>query len=237
MIENTKELVLSNRLSAAYSFVRSDSVLADIGTDHGFLPIYSVLKRKCRRAIAADINEMPLMHARENIDKYGLTDKIECVLTSGFDGLDVYGITDGAVCGMGGELIAAIISKNSFIKQEGFRLIVQPMTMHNVTRAALLQEGFEITEEISLIEDQKYYTVICADYVGETSEYDGFQLLFGDFSRKKYVGDGVRESFINHDIEKYERIASGKRKAGIDASIEEDIINKLKARLNDERNC
>ncbi len=231
MIEKKKELLLSNRLCAVYSFIRDGAVLADIGTDHAFLPIYSVLNGKCCRAIAADINEMPLMHARKNIENYGISDKIECVLTSGFDGLYDRGITDGAVCGMGGELIADIISKNDFIKQNGFRLIVQPMTMHDITRKALLREGFEICGEISLTEEGKYYTVICADYVGQTSVYDEFQLLFGKSSLKEYVGDSVREDYIKHDIKKYDKIASGKRQAGISASFEEDIINKLKERL------
>lgn len=229
MLKNT--VLLKKRLLAAAHFVRECSVLADVGTDHAFLPIYCVENGKSVRAIAADINEMPLDRARFNINTHGLSDRIECKLTSGFIGLEGYGITDGAVCGMGGELIAMIINDSDFIKKDGFRLIIQPMTMLEVAREALSNAGFDVNAEITLFEEGKYYTVISADYTNNTSKSSKFELLFGDFSKKLFESEEVRTGYINHEINKYERVIKGKSSAGINAFEEKEIVSYLKERL------
>lgn len=222
---------LKKRLSAAAYFIRKDSFLADIGTDHAFLPIYCVENNVCRRAVAADINKMPLERAADNIRAHGLEDRIECVLTSGFSGLDGYGITDGAVCGMGGELIASIIKNDAFIKSDGFRLILQPMTMLDEARKALCETGFEISGEITLCEDGKFYTVICSDHTGNVSQMSKFELLFGNFEKKMFESDEVKRAYIEHQILKYERIVNGKKTAGMDFFDEIEKIEFLKERL------
>ncbi len=225
-----KDIILSKRLSAAASFVRHGAVLADIGTDHGYLPVYLVKNGLCRRAIAADINPMPLGRAVENVALYGLEDRIECVLTSGFDGLDGKGITDGAVCGMGGELIAEIIGAAEHMKRQGVRLILQPMTMHHVTRDALYLAGFVIAKEIMLFEDGKYYTVIAADYQGQTNVPAKLDLLLGEWEKIAFADENGKEAVIGHLLAKYKRIRDGKVLASLDVTEETAVINELERR-------
>ncbi|MBR6874655.1 MAG: SAM-dependent methyltransferase, partial [Ruminococcus sp.] len=105
-----------NRLLACARLVRG-SRAADVGTDHGYLPMYLVQNGICESALACDINEKPLASARENIEKAGLSDKIGVYLSDGLGSVPCEGITDVIVAGMGGELIADIISRANWIKQ------------------------------------------------------------------------------------------------------------------------
>ena len=122
------DLKLSKRLSAAASFVRDGAVCADIGTDHAYIPISLVLDGKVKYAIASDINEGPILKARENIEKYGLADKITARIADGLNGIEEYKPNSIVICGMGGELIARIINDCAYVKQQGIQLILQPMT-------------------------------------------------------------------------------------------------------------
>lgn len=210
------------RLSAAASFIRQGAFFADIGTDHALLPIYAVMTNTAVSAVASDVNEGPLSRARENIDKNGLSDRIECRLASGFEGMDDLPITDAAICGMGGELIADIISSADFIRSDGFRLIVQPMTMAEVTRRALGRLGFVTVGEKTVREDRKFYTVIAAEYDGIIRQPDDFTAFFGHFSDGdgRFENECDRRDYIMHEITKFERIIKGKRTAGLDVSFE-----------------
>ena len=102
-------LKISERLCTAASYVRDGAVVADIGTDHAYLPIYLALENKITRAIASDVNEGPISKARENISKYNLDNTIDTCIAKGLDGIDKYSPTDIVICGMGGELIAKIL--------------------------------------------------------------------------------------------------------------------------------
>lgn len=225
-------MILSKRLNAAAAYVRKGAVLADVGTDHAYLPIFAVENGIASRAVASDINEGPLKNAESNIERHGLSEKIECVLTSGFEGLDGFGITDAVIAGMGGELIATIIENASFIRRDCFRLIIQPMTMHEAARKALFSLGFSVIGEYVLKEDGKFYTVICADYTGDVAfDVDDFLLLYGDESLRNYESDNVRKEYLTREISKYERISKGKCSAGINTDAEDETARKLKERL------
>ena len=92
------------RLLSAAEYVRAGAVFADIGTDHGYLPVFLLKNGIIERAVLTDINEHPLESARESVRAEGLSDRVDFYLTDGALGLEGLGITDVAVCGMGGEL-------------------------------------------------------------------------------------------------------------------------------------
>lgn len=221
------------RLGAAASYIRRGAYLADIGTDHAFLPIYAVERKLARRAVASDVNEAPLKNAIANIAAHGLTDSISCMLTSGFDGMESIPITDAAICGMGGELISEIIRSAPFIKRKDMRLILQPMTMPEKVRFTLGAEGFTVEGETVVFEDRKYYTVINADYTGEITAPDEFASLFGDPEKVRYESEDCRREFLEHKILKYTRIIEGKSLAGLDTSSEKLIRSRLEALLQE----
>ena len=102
---------LSLRLKAVADLVRRDSYLADIGCDHGFLPVYLLQCGKIKGAVASDINKGPLERCRALVEQYDLSAQIQCVLSDGLSKIRFSELQDIAVCGMGGELIASILEQ------------------------------------------------------------------------------------------------------------------------------
>ena len=100
---------LDKRLLSCADYVRAGAVFADIGTDHGYLPLFLLRSGRIERAYLSDVNEGPLSSARANAASEGLLDRCEFTLADGAAALSGKGITDYAICGMGGELIASII--------------------------------------------------------------------------------------------------------------------------------
>lgn len=154
------------RLLAAASFVRQGAVLADIGTDHAYLPLYLIERGVITHAVAADIGEGPIARARAHIAAAGYADQIETVRTDGLAGLADRGITDIAICGMGGELIARILGDAPMVRDPAVRLILQPMTRAATLRRFLAENGFAILGERPCRAAGRVYTCLCAGYDG-----------------------------------------------------------------------
>ena len=93
-------LKLSPRLSAAASFVREGSFIADVGTDHAYLPIALVKEGRAKGAVASDINEGPYLCATKNVHEHSLAEKISTVHCPGLSGIDKFSPTDILICGM-----------------------------------------------------------------------------------------------------------------------------------------
>lgn len=153
---------LGNRLFLCSSFVRENSRFADIGSDHGYLPVYLMKNGRVKSAIAADIGEGPLSYARKNAAKYNAD--IECILSDGFKNINPNSFDDAVIAGMGGELISTIISNAEFLKNPNYRLILQPMTAEPELRTWLSENGFVIEEEKACTDSGKLYTVMCVSF-------------------------------------------------------------------------
>lgn len=164
---------LTPRLMTAVPFVRGGRLLADIGTDHAYLPIYlceqgiltpvTAGNGEMLCAVAADINKGPVERADQHIAAAGLTSRIKTRQTDGLDGLDAYDPADIVIFGMGGELIAAILAASPWVNREGRRLILQPMTHAEKLREYLLKTGFAIIGETLSREGDRIYQTICAE--------------------------------------------------------------------------
>ena len=216
---------ISKRLCTAASYVRNGAVVADIGTDHAYLPIYLALENRITYALASDINEGPISKARENIIKYGLEDKIATAVANGLDGIEKYNPTDIVICGMGGELIAQILESSEYAKKQGIRVILQPMTSVKELRE-YLQNGYSTVAENVVFEDNKIYQVICVEYDGITRRYTDAELELG----VKNIENG-REEFkilLNATIKKKEKRLNGLKTGGYDVFETESEINELK---------
>jgi tRNA (adenine22-N1)-methyltransferase len=219
-----KDVILKNRLQAAASFVRRGSAVADVGTDHAWLPIYLLSRGIASRAVASDINEGPLCRARINIPK-NLVKKIELRLTDGLRGIEDASVDDVLICGMGGELIARIIKDAPFVKNEKIRLVLQPMTKAPALREFLLSEGFSIIGE-TLSFDDRIYQTLCAEYTGESEEYSPLELLLGRHNIER--GGELFLSFVMQNIKMFEGIVAGKSAGDADVSYEEEILKGLR---------
>ena len=224
-------LKLSPRLARAADFVREGSFVADVGTDHAYLPIYLCLSDRACGAVASDINEGPVMRARENINKYSLDKKIDVLRTDGLCGIEKYAPDDVLILGMGGELIAKIISDAPWTKRTGLRLCLQPMTHPEILRGFLLQNGYSILDE-ALAEEEKIYQIILAEYTGRTAEYTDAELLLGRHNAGR--GGEVFARLCERQIQILVKRAEGKESAGERADEERGLIKKIAAMASKE---
>jgi len=206
---------ISKRLCTAAQYVRSGAIVADIGTDHAYLPIYLAQEKKITRAIASDINVGPLNSAKENIRKNGLDSVITTYLTDGLSGIEKFEPTDIIICGMGGELIARIIENAPFVRNGKIRLILQPMTMIRELRS-YLSNGFLTVAENAVFEDGKLYQIICVEYDGKQHNLTPAQLEIGAENLK--TGGEVVEMLLKSVINKKEKKLSGQRLGGQDTT-------------------
>ena len=176
-------VTLDPRLSLVASFVRQGSVVADIGTDHAYLPVYLVQTGRCPRAVASDLRPGPLENAKQTVAQAGLADKIETVLSDGLDALPPFCADDVAFAGMGGILIAELLERAAWLKTPAVRIIAQPMSHAEDVRLWLYENGFTIDRESCVFDRHRGYVALAAHYTGAQTPltpalpYGG--LLFG----------------------------------------------------------
>lgn len=158
---------LDGRLAVCASLVRNGTKLADVGTDHAYLPVWLAKNGRITSAIASDVREKPLRSGAENIEKYGCTDMVTPRLSDGLDAIEPEEADDIVMAGMGAELICNIIERAPWLKDGEKRLILQPMTKAHILRKYLLDNGFEIISETPCAHGGKNYTVILSRYCGK----------------------------------------------------------------------
>ncbi len=161
---------LPNRLLAAAGFVEEGSVIADVGTDHGFLPLYLLKNGIAEYAYLIEKNRGPLLRAKENTEKYGLTERSFLVLSDGLRGLPEYldrekplpGYPDTVIMtGMGGPLILKIIDEApEEIKKKVRCWILSPQSLIDDCRSGLKDRNMEIIEEKTESDRGKVYFIM-----------------------------------------------------------------------------
>ncbi len=178
-------LKLDNRLQLCGNFVRENSILADVGTDHAYLPVWLCQNRRITKAIAVDINELPLASGKKTVARYGLENCIETRLSDGLSAIKENEVDDIVIAGMGGELIAEIIQKAQWLKNPEYHLILQPMTKAELLRDYLYHNGFSIQEEQCTCADKKLYTVMSVYYTAFLPELTEIQKYCGAIHPKQ----------------------------------------------------
>ena len=216
------------RLTKCAKFLRGDK-LCDIGTDHAYLPVYALLKGLSSSAIAADINEGPLDSAKKTIIKYNLTDKIKARLSDGLAKINSDEADDIVIAGMGGELIARILSDAPWTKHIEKRLILQPMTFEHTLRIFLYENDFEIVSEEAVTAGGKVYTVICAQYIGEKAEVNELYQHIGKISGETDEDKLYIKKIITRLTNKAKGLKDEEYKEN------EKIIKKLKEKIGENK--
>ncbi len=206
---------LSKRLKAAADLVVRGAKLADIGTDHGWVPIYLVQTGAIPSALAMDIRRGPLDRACGHIKEYGLEERIECRLS---DGLETY--TKGEcesilIAGMGGELITRILKDGHQKLTEGMQLILSPHTHAETVRGYLHTNGFIVKDELCVYDEGKYYflmdvraaNVDAKDVLStQMNTADAYRYIVSDILVRKR--DAVYRDYLRLQAAKHERIMS-----------------------------
>ena len=218
---------INARLRSAAELVGQGAVLADIGTDHAYLPLFLLSEGRITYAFASDVNEWPLASARKNAEDCGLTDKMSFILTDGATALAGKGITDYAICGMGGELIADIIDRAPHLKEDGARLILQPMSRQEKLRAYLYSHGFEIITESYSLDAGKYYVCFEVRYSGKCREISDTEAHIG-LKESKFVNKDCQKGYLKAKIASLTRSVEGKMGAGKSDAREAEILSEIK---------
>ena len=155
---------ISNRLKCVASLVNKGARVADIGTDHAYLPIYLVQNGISNKVYACDVRKEPLRRAQLHIDEYGLSDKITTQLCDGLKGINKGDVDTVTICGMGGKLMKSILQAG--IDKLGYntQLVLSAQSELRDFRAYLLEAGIDIKSEHILLEDGKYYFIFDCVY-------------------------------------------------------------------------
>jgi len=160
--ETMKRIELTPRLQAVASFVPKGARLADIGTDHAYLPVSLILDEQIPGAVAADLRPGPLDRARKTAAEYGCTDKVTFRLCDGLSDVKSYETDVIAIAGMGGETISDILSAARWVKGKNLPVIMQPMSSQPELRRWLWKNGYDIQAEKLVREGDTIYVVIRA---------------------------------------------------------------------------
>lgn len=169
---------LSKRLQAVANLVTPGKRLADIGTDHGYVPIWLYEQGRIPFALAMDLREGPLQRAAEHIRMHGLDEKIKTRLSDGLEKL-LPGETDSIViAGMGGMLVVKILTQGQAVLDSIQELILQPQSDLDAVREYLHRTGFVIVQEEMVFEEGKYYPMMKAVH-GENTDDRKIWFLYG----------------------------------------------------------
>jgi len=173
---------LSQRLSSVASMVTAGNCLADVGTDHGYVPIYLYERNVISHAIAMDVNKGPLEHATLHIAESGMKDAIETRLSDGLAALKPGEADSVVIAGMGGPLIIRILSAYPEVTASLKELILQPQSEIPEVRRWLYEQGYEIIEEHMVFEDGKYYPMFKAVKNPQAEKLTDLEYKFGKIS-------------------------------------------------------
>jgi tRNA (adenine22-N1)-methyltransferase len=187
---------LSNRLSSVAFFIPEGAKLADIGSDHAYLPCHVVKAGKVPYAIAGEVVEGPYLSAKKQVETEGLTGKIDVRKGNGLEVITLGEVDCITIAGMGGALIASILEEGKE-KLEGVkRLVLQPNISAISIRLWLLENGWSLMNESILEEDGKIYEILVAEKGNSKAAYTEnieWELLFGPFLSKEKNGAFIQK--------------------------------------------
>ncbi|TAH63081.1 MAG: SAM-dependent methyltransferase [Gottschalkiaceae bacterium] len=155
---------LSPRLQAIADYVQKGATVADIGTDHGYIPVYLVDNNVSNKIIATDINIGPLENAKSYIEKKSYEEIIETRLGNGLEPLLPNEVDTVIIAGMGGLLITEILENSQVVTQNINRFILQPMVGSEELRKHLYRNKYKIIDEKLAKEGHKIYEIIVATH-------------------------------------------------------------------------
>ena len=205
-----RQIELTPRLQAVAGLVPGGARLADVGTDHAYLPASLLQRGNIETAVASDLRPGPLERARRTAERFGLTERISFRLCDGLSGIAPEEADTVVIAGMGGETIAAILGAAPWVREKGRRLILQPMSAQEDLRAWLAANGFRIDREVLSREGETLYVAMLVT-AGEMEPMTPAQLWAGRQSREQ--PDPLRGLWLDKLKEKTARAVEGLRRS------------------------
>ena len=211
-----KTLQLQPRLQLLADWVPVGAKLADVGTDHGYLPVWLLQQGSISRAIASDINAEPLEHARKTAAEYGVSEQMDFRLCAGLEKIASCEVDTVVIAGMGGETIQSILAAAPWTKNEGVQLLLQPMTKVEMLRIWLSDNGYHFTGERLVFDKDFLYPILCVtggrgEPISEEESYAG--RLLGE--------EPLYGMYLEQQIRKLQRRINGLRRSESSDTAEE----------------
>lgn len=201
---------MNKRLELISSILPHGRGFADVGTDHGYLPVYMAQHGYSGKIIASDINEGPLSTAVASARQAGVEDRICFRLCDGLDGCGSEELDTVVVAGMGGDTICGILDRADWVMSRDILLILQPMTKAEVLRYWLTNNDFAICGEWLIEENGEIYQILSARFGARTPLSDA-ELFTGKYELA--VGNALFPVQLAALIKRFERAAAGMSKA------------------------
>lgn len=181
-----ERVMLDRRLKQVVDYIPKGSVLADIGSDHAYVPCYLIQRGLIERGIAGEVNVGPMEAAQAQVDLIGASDVIDVRLGDGLAVLKEEEATCISICGMGGSLIRSILENGKEKLGAVERLVLQPNVDGQYVREWLLENGYKLVAESIVEENDKVYEILVGEKAPETiysdqEEERAWQLLFGPY--------------------------------------------------------
>jgi tRNA (adenine22-N1)-methyltransferase len=205
-----RTIELSPRLQSVARLVPQGARLADVGTDHAYLPVYLIQRGVIERAIASDLRPGPLERARATLERYGMEENITLRLCDGLAGIQPEEVDAVTIAGMGGETISAILQAAPWCRQGECSLILQPMSAQEDLRRWLGENGYAIEREVLSREGTTIYLTILAR-AGEMPPLTPAQLWAGRQERGQE--EPLRLEYLEHLLRRASRAAAGLRQS------------------------
>ena len=226
------------RLEEIINLVEDNSIVADIGTDHGIVPYELIKSNKAKKVIASDISEKSLDKLREKLDYLDEPEKIILNVSDGLDNLNEYQVDTIIISGMGGNLIVDILNKNIEVAKSANCLILGANNSLSVLRKFLHDNSFEIIEEVDLFENDKYYQIIKIK-VGKQLFSNDYEYEFGKFlidnkseNLKQYIKQQIenKKTILSNISEKdSDNVKNAIDNINIEIKELEKVLNKIEA--------
>ncbi|HCQ6003091.1 TPA: SAM-dependent methyltransferase [Clostridioides difficile] len=217
---------LTDRLLKIASLVSDGKKIADIGTDHGYIPVYLLKEGKVPFAVLADVNKGPLDNAHKEVIQNNLLDKVDLRLGSGIEILEIGEVEEVIIAGMGGILISELLEAKKEVAHNVEKLILQPMQAQEELRYYLLNNGYEILKEVLVREDFRIYEIIVAKYTGKNTIIED-EIYYEVGIKLLENKDSLFNNFIEKKIKTYSSIVNkleGKNGEAIDKKRKESEV-------------
>lgn len=221
---------LSQRLKVVADFVPQNSRVADIGSDHAYLPVYLMKQKQIEFGIASEVAKGPLDNAIQEIKAEGLSDRIDTRLADGLLSVQPEDKIDCVtIAGMGGTLIKNILENGNSHLSGNELLILQPNVGEDRLRTWLMNNQYEISDETILREDGHTYEIIVAKKTDEPVKYTEQEIKFGPFLLKQHSNVFVEK--WENEIERIEMVIDQMNLAKHDKPV--DKINSMKKEIEE----
>ncbi len=213
---------MNKRLKKIYEFISNGLGLVDVGTDHGYLPVYLAQNGYTGNIIATDIRPKPLAAARRSALAAGQSERISFLLCDGLELCPPDKVDTIVIAGMGGDTICGILDRAEWSWNSRYLHIYQPMTKPQVLRYWLIYNGFEILSEALVKDSGVIYPVIAARFGGETQLSDG-ELFVGKYDLLR--AEPLFVEFCAQQIQRLENVLNGiERSSATQSTARQKII-------------